>query len=180
LARQIAIPCSDCGRRFGGQDTFDRHLFNAGDRWRCRAFSELGPRGFWEDRYGVWHRGPNPLQTSLLERERPGETVPAHTLVRVSDPDTSHLAAQALSGKAGTMRRRILKVYANGAELTAEEAAFNAGFGPADGPWKRISDLLNAGLLEDTGERRKAHSGRLQRVLRVSEAGRRALLGVAS
>jgi hypothetical protein len=92
-------------------------------------------------------------------------------LARSSDPDTSHAAARMLSGKAGTMRFRLLWVFKFN-EYTAEEAAFHTDFTAADGAWKRVSDLLNDGLIEPTGETRPGTSGRQQRVLRITEKGR--------
>lgn len=97
-------------------------------------------------------------------------------LARLEDPDTSHAAARALAGKAGTMRRRLLAVYVKApGGLTAEEAADRAGFDPAEGPWKRVSDLTNMDLIRPTGKTRAASSGRQQRVLRITDAGREAL-----
>jgi len=66
------------------------------------------------------------------------------------------------------MQARLLAQYRFGAWFTAEEAAEAAGYTPADGAWKRVSDLVRLGLLVDTGERRKGRSGRSQRVLRAS------------
>lgn len=99
---------------------------------------------------------------------------PASELARTNDPETSHAAARALGGKAGTMRRTLLDVYSC-ADLIAEEASEEAGYTAADGAWKRVSDLLGAGLLEDTGQTRLASTGRSQRVLRITQAGREAL-----
>lgn len=99
---------------------------------------------------------------------------------RSTDPETSKGAARLLGGKAGTMRHRLLLTYdmdarAWGFGLIAEEAALRCGYTAADGAWKRVSDLLNAGLLEDTGRTRPGSSGRQQRVLRITEKGRAAL-----
>lgn len=182
MARQVALVCSDCNRRLGGQETFARHRYIAGDRYRCRSDADLARKGFSRDRWLVWHRGPNPDQTSLLA---PTETdrnnifknnviVPdPRTLARVTDPETSQTAAWRLSGKAGTMRRVLLECYTHDGGMTAEEAAIRAGFTAEDGAWKRVSDLLNAGLLEDTGETRPGRSGRQQRVLRITTTGSR-------
>jgi hypothetical protein len=93
------------------------------------------------------------------------------TLARRADPVTSHAAARSLSGRAGTMRRRLLEVFSDGLGYTAEEAASLAGYGPADGSWKRVSDLLTLGLLRDTGRTRIASTGRRQRVLEITEDG---------
>lgn len=92
------------------------------------------------------------------------------THARVSDPDTSHAAAAALSPKA-TMLRRLLVAYREYGPQTTDEVIVSAGFGPVDGAWKRVSDLLHLGLIEDTGDRRPGLSGRDQRVCQISEAG---------
>lgn len=106
------------------------------------------------------------------------EDVPADVLARGDDPETSHAAARSLGGHAGTMRRRLLDAFA-AADRTAEEAATAAGYSGADGAWKRVSDLLRAEMVAPTGETREATSGRQQRILRITEAGRRALLDSA-
>lgn len=93
------------------------------------------------------------------------------THARNTDPSTSHTAAARLSDKR-TMLRTLLTLYTRW-DLTAEEAAREAGYTAADGAWKRVSDLLRLGLLEDTGEHRPGSSGRGQRVLRITDAGRR-------
>jgi hypothetical protein len=94
-------------------------------------------------------------------------------LHRTEDPWTSRAAARQL--KANTMRRRLLEMFRRWGPLTAEGVANSAGYGAEDGAWKRVSDLLNLGLIEDTGETRTASSGRQQRVLRITAKGREAL-----
>jgi hypothetical protein len=118
--------------------------------------------------------GPTPDPASEL---KPWQR-PAHLdrepkkLARREDPDTSKAAAEALAGKAGSMRRRLLQVYASRLRLTAEGAATLAGFTPADGAWKRVSDLLNLGLIYDTGEHAPSPTtGRQQRLLAITELG---------
>jgi hypothetical protein len=124
----------------------------------------------------------NPIsQETTAPSQRPVEDIEATALARASDPDTSQEAAAKLSaGRAGTMKRELLYAFGGFLEhpptpLTAEEAATRAGYKAEDGAWKRVSDLLSLGLLEDTGERRTGSQGRRQRVLRITEAGRRAL-----
>lgn len=97
------------------------------------------------------------------------------THARREDPDTSHAAAAQLSDKAAMMRR-LLSAYSWAPDgLTAEEAATFAGYAPADGAWKRVSDLSARGWIEDTGRRRYASTGRLQIVRGITHAGRQAL-----
>jgi len=110
-------------------------------------------------------------QVSLFEERKELAVEPA-TLVRLEDPETSHAAARKLDGKA--KRTRLLKVFEVG-NATSEEAAALAGFGPADGAWKRCSDLKNLGLIAPTGTTRPGSSGREQMVLAITDAGRAAL-----
>ena len=100
-----------------------------------------------------------------------------YKLARRGDPDTSHQAAQLLAGKAGTMRRRLLVAFFTSTGLTAEEAAQAAGYGPADGAWKRVSDLKNARLIGPMGKTRPGRSGREQQVLGITDLGWEALGG---
>lgn len=109
---------------------------------------------------------------------KPWQKPEPRTLARATDPDTSHEAAKMLAGGAGTMRRDLLRVFAmeRVGGYTAEEAADYAGYTPADGAWKRVSDLLNAKLVQvDVGHERRGRSGRMQRVLRITDLGREAL-----
>jgi hypothetical protein len=94
---------------------------------------------------------------------------------RRTDPATSHAAAHALADKA-TMMRALLNVFAgHTGGLTSEEACHLAGYGPADGAWKRVSDLKTAGHIIPTGDTRAGGSGRQQAVLAITEEGRKAL-----
>lgn len=96
------------------------------------------------------------------------------THARTTDADTSKAAAAALpTSRAGSMMRELLWVYRYAADLglTAEQAAESAGYTPADGAWKRCSDLERAGLIEDTGERRTSSKGRAARVLCITLLG---------
>lgn len=127
----------------------------------------------------------NEAQGALFEPEEPATLKPwqggkpdPRTLARSADPQTSHDAAARLdAGRAGTIRRRLLVQFGRFPNLTADEATSAAGFEPADGAWKRVSDLINLGLIEATGDTRPGSSGREQRVLRVTDAGREALDG---
>lgn len=196
MARQVAIPCPDCGRRFGGQDTFNRHRYIAGDRYACRADHELPSRGFWRDRMRVWHRGPMPGQESLLplspaeERGIPhdhatyvegcfrcdlgrAEATPPRVLARVSDPATSHAAARAVSYRTGTQKARLLQVYLDADELglTDEEAGIRAGLPNA---WKRCSDLRRDGSITPVGVRLGSNGVEVMTCRAASEEARTA------
>lgn len=89
-------------------------------------------------------------------------------LARRSDPVTSRMAASKVNR--ATMIAKLTDVYRLG-DFTAEEAAAKAGYSAADGAWKRVSDLIQSGVLVDTGNTRRGSSGRAQRVLRLG-AGR--------
>lgn len=92
------------------------------------------------------------------------------SLARRDDPATSHEAAQ-LSQRAISMRIRLLQSYVRHGAMCAEQAAAVAGYAPADGAWKRVSDLLRLGLLYDTGRTATASSGREQRILALTQKG---------
>lgn len=176
MSRKVAIQCPHCRRRFGGDQTERRHRVIRGDRYVCLSPAELVGRGFTVDRFSVWHRGVDPNQGSLLTSSDTPQTEvpapPASHLARITDPDTSKAAAT-LSGRAGTIRRKLLESYLeDGVGMTAEEASSRSGFTAEDGAWKRVSDLLSAGLLADTGGRRPGRSGRMQRVLVLTDEGR--------
>lgn len=96
-------------------------------------------------------------------------------LARNTDPDTSHDAAAQVNGRRReTMARQLLAVFAI-CPLTAEEAADACDFTADDGAWRRVSDLVNAGLLTNTDRRHRARSGRDQLVREITQAGRDAL-----
>lgn len=119
-------------------------------------------------------------QVCRLDRERGWITdsgVPdAGKLARKGDPATSKAAARTL--ERSSMLHALLREFAK-ADLTGEEAATRANLDP----WaasKRVSDLLNAGLIEPIeadGEllTRAGTSGRQQRVLRITMNGADAL-----
>ena len=75
---------------------------------------------------------------------------------------------------APTMQSRLLDAYyvaaAMGRDgLTAEEAAYFAGFDRVDGAWKRVSELKALGAVEPTGDCRVGvHSRRPAAVLRLA------------
>ena len=49
------IPCPDCGRRFGGHETYSRHLNKR--EGRCRTEGEMRLAGIYADATGVYrHR----------------------------------------------------------------------------------------------------------------------------
>lgn len=168
MARLLALTCSDCRRKFGGQQTFDRHRHIAGDVYRCRPDSELVSRGFYRDGWHVWHRGADPAQTSLLGLSEAVTPTPAKVLARASDPSTSHGGAVSAAPRTGTAKARLLAAFRDDpAGLTFEEAALRVGMDPWQAS-KRVSDLKREGRIVVAGER-KGRSGKAQEVCRVAE-----------
>jgi hypothetical protein len=110
-----------------------------------------------------------------MDDERPlaGQTTIYDALphARTSDPETSHAAAASLSDK-HTMLRTLLLTFAAHHSLTAEQACALAGYSPADGAWKRVSDLTRLGWVSPTGDATEGSSGRRQRLLEITEEGR--------
>lgn len=75
--------------------------------------------------------------------------------------DTSAEAAAEIedSGRAGTLRRKVLELYRSGVALTADEcAAFLREGVLAIRP--RVTELSKQFLIKDSGERRQNESGR--------------------
>jgi predicted ArsR family transcriptional regulator len=87
--------------------------------------------------------------------------------VHRDDPDTSRAAAAQVT-TAASHRAALVAAFKREGPMTAEEAAACAGLEhvPAQ---RRISDLLNDGLLLDTGLRRPGSSGREMRILALTE-----------
>ena len=156
MARKLAIPCSFCGRKFGGNETWNRHRFIAGDKVGCYSDEELRSRGLYRDEWMVWHRSPMPGQTSLLGvTESDISATAPRKLARVSDPETSHAAAKAVAYRTGTQKARLLQAYLEAPEgLTDEEAGIRVGLPQA---WKRCSDLRNDGVIESVGVKDGPH-----------------------
>lgn len=94
---------------------------------------------------------------------------------RRTDPETSHESARRLSDKSVMIRALLRTFDAWPTGLTAEEAAAFAGYAPAAGAWKRVSDLAAFGWIEDTGRTRIATTGRPQVVRAITDEGRRVL-----
>lgn len=106
--------------------------------------------------------------------QEPFDFPPPDNLARRTDPDTSAAAAHSLGHRPRIMRERLLGEFAAvPLGLTAEQAAARAGYTAADGAWKRVSDLQNAGLISDTGARSTGLSGRSQVLWAITDEGRR-------
>ena len=93
---------------------------------------------------------------------------------RKHDPQTSKMGERAVARRGPSQKALLLAEYvkAGAAGLTADEAGERSGLrGVGAGYWKRVSDLLRAGLIEPTGETRLGLAGELQRVCRVTADG---------
>lgn len=86
-------------------------------------------------------------------------------LFRKTDPDTSKEAAESVPvQRLEKLVYEAIKAAPNG--LTAEEIEKSIPGVKLNSITPRIAPLIKKGYIEDSGERRKASSGRSQRVLR--------------
>lgn len=97
------------------------------------------------------------------------------SLARADAPATSKAGASDVVMRSGSQRHRLLSAYADGSQLTADEAMRKAGVNERSCYWKRVSELLHAGLLQDADTERPGEQGSLQRVNRITERGLNAL-----
>ena len=84
-------------------------------------------------------------------------------------PGTSMEAAEAIeaTGKAETLRQKVLALFQSGIEATADECAARLNEDRlAIRP--RLSELRVRGLITETGERRKNPGGRMASVWRIA------------
>ncbi|GAC1521664.1 MAG: hypothetical protein NVS3B1_06170 [Marmoricola sp.] len=94
---------------------------------------------------------------------------------RSTDPRTSEAGGHDVAIRSGSQRHKLLMAYADGSDLTADEAMRKAEISPRSCYWKRVSELLAYGLLEDIDEERLGESGSMQRVNRITAAGKERL-----
>lgn len=97
-------------------------------------------------------------------------------LARATDPATSHEGARAVRLRASSQAAKLLRCYAAAGErgMTSEEAGIAAGLAiPGCSYWRRVSYLAEHGLIEQTDETRTSGAGCAQRVLRITDDGRR-------
>lgn len=91
---------------------------------------------------------------------------PIHMMRRNSDPDTSHEAAEKLTaGKLEALVYEVIARHPNG--CTGDEVCRALPMHGVQTISPRYAPLIRKGYIEDTGERRKGSTSRLQRVLRV-------------
>lgn len=168
MTRTLALTCSECHVKFGGGETFDRHRYIAGDRYRCRTEVELASRGFYADRWRVWHRGANPAQTSLLGPTETDRGAYPASLYNGSPPServsTSEAAAVSIYPSANTIRGKVLAVIS---DLGSEGATDDEVEGILGMRHQTVSarrrELYLLGLIVEVGTRR-TRSGRLAKV----------------
>jgi hypothetical protein len=87
-------------------------------------------------------------------------------MVRAADPITSIEAAEVIDAtKLEQMVYEVIAKYPNGCTSDEVMAHFPSHGVQTISP--RFAPLLRKGLIEDTGEKRKARSGRSQRVMKV-------------
>ena len=87
-----------------------------------------------------------------------------HEHHRRADMDTSEAAAHSIDGRA--MMAKIFRHLARFGPATYSELALGMQLRP-DQVWRRLSDLKNQGLIEDTGLRRLGPTKRFQAVWQV-------------
>lgn len=85
------------------------------------------------------------------------------------DPPTSHEAARLAAPKAASHRARIITLYRERGELTADQVDALLGL-PRYAAQRRTSDLVRDGWLEPAGYDRPTRSGASARVLRLTSA----------
>jgi hypothetical protein len=91
-------------------------------------------------------------------------------MVRTTDPDTSVEAAHSVdSTQLEAMVYEIISKYPNG--CTSDEVMTHFPSHGVQTISPRFAPLIRKGFIYDTGERRKASSGRSQRVMKVVKNG---------
>ena len=130
----------------------------------------------WVDYAGVEHpKPPRPKKApAVLDGDLFAPVVPA---ARWTDPDTSNEGIRDVLPRAGGHQHKLLLAFAaHPMGLTSEEAAELAGLNTVGTCyWKRISELLRDGRLEDTFQTRTASTGSEQRILALTAKGRQTI-----
>ena len=89
-------------------------------------------------------------------------------LVRTDDPDTSHAAANTVdTSQLESMVYEVISKYPDG--CIADDVERELAHLRSHSITPRFAPLMRKGFIFDTGERRKASSGRSQRVVKVTE-----------
>ena len=92
----------------------------------------------------------------------------AKKLVRTNDPDTSHAAAKTVdTNQLELMVYEIISKFPNG--CIADDVQQELAHLRSNTITPRFAPLIRKGFIVDTGERRRASSGRSQRVMKKLE-----------
>jgi hypothetical protein len=140
-------------------------LFRAPDAYLRTALTDL------IDQYG-----PDAMMTELGVQANagwikggtlsPGMSIhpAAHTRSRTGDPDTSRAAARSLDpAKLGPVYRELMNLLANTEAGLTHEQVWHNYRGPLcsmSGLRTRLAELVDVGLVKDSGRREKLRSGR--------------------
>lgn len=115
--------------------------------------------------------GPRlPSARRLIKAQRTRDIADYTPTARVTDPDTSHEAARLAGQTAGSLRRQCLEALAAG-PLTDFELADQVGRQQTSAG-KRRGELVAAGFVEATAERRRTPSGARAIVWQITPEGR--------
>lgn len=118
--------------------------------------------GSFRETIGEYHCGDPWHLTNVATLELPA--VDAHQLARTTDPDTSHDAADQVVPDLRLIQARVLGIFERHGSLTQHQliAIYRHEHGPAAESTvrTRCSELADAGLVRDTGDRVQLVSGR--------------------
>lgn len=115
--------------------------------------------------------GSQPVLQWFVERGEKCEPCYTDAGHRATDPATSRAGAKDATVRSGSQRHKLLVAYGSGIALTADEAMRRADVNERSCYWKRVSELLEGGLIEDTGIERRGEQGSLQRVNQITQRG---------
>lgn len=111
-------------------------------------------------------------------------TPTSHLVARTSDPDTSWQAAESVTPVTLTRTRTRILQLLSFADLTDEQLLevvwTRERIASRSGTQTRRRELVDAGLVEDTGRRVRGSTGRSMIVWRITDAGRASLVAVAA
>ena len=96
-----------------------------------------------------------------------GTNKPRRAKARRTDPETSHEAAESLTSfTLSDMELRVMAALQQEGDMIAEDLCYVTGL-----PWQtltpRLATLRRKGVIEDSGTKRKASSGRSQIIWRL-------------
>lgn len=121
-------------------------------KW-CPA-NRAGEHDWYETRSGVYrcaNCGHRQKPASKGKEPTLHDAEPPHRLARATDPETSKTAAYLNPGRRGTHRERLARAYLDSEPLTWDRAAMKAGVPDKSSPWRRITELVERGILEVCG-----------------------------